>query len=140
MSCDLPAILVAFLLGPLVPYLAITEDTSSAVSVDNVVVAADDPPEREVLKLERDPVLHPVRDIGRERQPALDAQQRVRQMDLQGRANGARVKFSRSPRLASTLVLVCVGKADDPTVTTSVHGGLEVVVVKLALTSRMQGT
>jgi hypothetical protein len=73
-NSDVPSILVPLVLGPAVPNLTVPVDTALVVPVQDVVLALDNPRQREVLELERHAVLHPVIDVGREGDPAVDVE------------------------------------------------------------------
>jgi hypothetical protein len=68
----LPSILVAFVLGPFVPYLPISVDPTFVVTVQSIILAFNDPGQGEVLELEGNSVLHPVVDVVGERDPPVN--------------------------------------------------------------------
>jgi DNA-binding XRE family transcriptional regulator len=124
-----PTILVAFILGPFIPYLSVTVDTTLVVTVQNVVFAFNDPSQREVLELKWDSVFDPMIDVIREGDPTVDIQDSVVELDLQRISNGA-VRSDVIKLKDRRDLLIGIRQTDGTAISTHIHCLLKVLIIK----------
>jgi len=77
-----PSVLVALILCPFIPYLSVSIDSTFIVPIQNVILTLDNPSQSEILEFEWDPILDPVIDIVRERDPTMHIKDGIVQFDL----------------------------------------------------------